>query len=327
MSGGAVREVVSIPTVILLRFPAELLPPSLRSGVPMDPLEQLKDLLSESKQRIMLHDFVSAITRKIVEDVGQDNFPVQGPTDEDALVDRLQRYEEILQTALQLEMLLGRWGLHEHAETAALPLRRLAGAFSVTGGITSLIAARWYPLFLLLYAGSIGAVSGGNYPIVRQLFHAAVPNRDGRKNRDILLIAAFKAMGEIQDIFQLFPGLERKHTPRSEHLYTLLEPYADSTLYLGADYEESFDRAEILMAIEYLHIEHPDAVGQEQRLWAPVGRFGWKTSSNPLGRFMAEASAAGKGWEPACAGLFGGSAARFVQLAEALSRRLAQVSW
>jgi hypothetical protein len=105
-------------------------------------------------------------------------------------------------------------------------------------------------------------------------------------------------------------------------------PKGTNTLYLGADYEEFFDRAEIFMSIEYMHIEHPEPVGQEERLWDPIGRFGWTTSPrNPLGRLVAEASAAGKSWEPARAGLFGGSGARFVELAEGLSRMMSQVSW
>jgi hypothetical protein len=166
-----------------------------------------------------------------------------------------------------------------------------------------------------------------NYQILPPLFHAAVPNPDGRKNRDVLLIAVFNAMREIHDGFKLYPGLERKHTPRSEHLYSLLEPIADNSLYLGADYEDIFDRAEIIMAIEYLHIQHPEPVDQEERPWGPVGRFAWKTLRNPLGRMLAEASAAGENWEPARAGLFGGSGARFVELAEGLSRKLSQFGW
>jgi hypothetical protein len=143
----------------------------------------------------------------------------------------------------------------------------------------------------------------------------------------ILLITVMNAMGEIHDGFKLFPGLERKRTPRSEHIYALLEPYAD-TPYLGADYEAFFDRAEIIMSIEYMHIEHPEPVGREERRWGPIGRFGWKTSPcNPLGRMIAEASTAGKSWEPARAGLFGGSGTRFVEVAEGLCRMLHQVSW
>ena len=155
--------------------------------------------------------------------------------------------------------------------------------------------------------GLLGAISGSNYQAVHKLSHAAVPNRDGRQNRDILLISVMNAMGEIHDGFKLFPGLERKRTPRSEHVYALLEPYADNTLYVGADCEEFFDRAEIIMSIEYMHIEHPEPVGQDERPWSPIGRFGWKTSPrNPLEPMIAEASTAGKSWEPARAGLFGG---------------------
>ena len=295
----------------------------------MDQLEQFKDLLSGPKQRIKLNDFVVDITKKLVSEVGEDKFPVQGPCDDTSFIKRLEKFEEIVRTVLPLQMLLGRWGLPDYAEIAALPMRRLAGAISPIGGNHYLIEARWYPVFLLLYASCIGAISGSNYQVVPKLFHAAVPNGDGRRNHEILLVSVFNAMSEIHDGFKLFPGLERKHTPRSEHLYALLEPYADSTLYLRTDYEEFFDGAEIMMAMEYIHIEHPEPVGQEERLFGPIiGRFGWKRlSRNPLGRLISEASAAGESWEPARAGLFGGSSARFVELAEGLSRMLGQVAW
>ena len=92
----------------------------------MDQLEQLKDLLSEPKQRIRLHDFVADITRRLVSEVGKDKLPVQGPSDGDSFIARLQEYREIIQTILPAQMLLGRWGLADHAEIAALPVRRLA---------------------------------------------------------------------------------------------------------------------------------------------------------------------------------------------------------
>lgn len=294
----------------------------------MDQLEEFKELLGEPKERIKLHDFVAGITKKIVSETGQDKFPVQGRSDGDLFLARLQEYEEITRPVLRFQMLLGRWGLPDHAEIAALPLRRLAEVITPESGTTYLIEARWYPVFLLLYASCIGAISGSNYQVVHKLFHAAMPNRDGRKNRDILLISVFKAMGEIHDGFKLFPGLDRKYTPRSEHIYALLEPYADETLYLGTDYEEFFDRTEIMMTIEYMHIDHPEAVGEEESPWGPIGRFAWKRSPrNPLDRLIAEASAAGKSWEPTRAGLFGGSATRFVELAEGLARKLRYVSW
>jgi hypothetical protein len=160
----------------------------------MDQLEQVKDLLSEPKQRIKLHDFLADITKKLVPELGQDKLPVQGPSDGDSFIARLQKHEEIIGSVLPVQMLLGRWGLPDHAEIAALPLRRLAGAIAPTGGNSYLIEARWYPMYLLLYAGCIGAISGTNYEVLHNLLHAAVPSRDGRQNRDILLISVMKAM-------------------------------------------------------------------------------------------------------------------------------------
>jgi hypothetical protein len=161
---------------------------SYEQELSMDQLEQFKELLSDPKQRIKLHDFVADRTKNLVAEVGQDKLPVQGPSDGNSFIARLQTYEGILQTVLPLQMLLGRWGLPDHTDIAAFPLRRLAGAILATGGSTYLIEARWYPVLLLLYASCIGAISGSNYQVVHKLFHAAMPNQEGRQNRDILLI-------------------------------------------------------------------------------------------------------------------------------------------
>ena len=69
-------------------------------------------------------------------------------------------------------------------------------------------------------------------------------------------------------MFRLLPGLDRRHTPCSDHLFEVLKPLLDELLFLGSEYERAFDIFEVLYAIEYAF--------QSDRGWGPVGRFGWK---------------------------------------------------
>jgi hypothetical protein len=295
----------------------------------MDQIEHFKDLLSEPKQIIKLNDFVAQATKTIVSELNQSKFGVQTALNNNEFIDRMHAYEEATQSMLVTEMLLGRWAHSQQSQIATIPFRRIAGAIAPSGGNGSLLAARWYPALLLLYAGCIGAVAGDNYQIIYKLTQiSGLPNPYGRNNDDLLLISVFRTMGEIDDGFKLFPGLAKRFTPRSEYIYTLLEPSAEDILYIGTDYESIFDRVEMFLSLEYIHLKHPETIGKDEWTSAPVGKFGWKNlHSNPLNQLIAEAEAAGESWPPLQAGLFGGSIGRFRELAGGLSRLVNRLGW
>jgi hypothetical protein len=295
----------------------------------MDQIEHFKDLLSEPKKIIKLNDFVAQATKTIVSELNQSKFGVQTVPNNNEFIDRMHAYEEATQSMLVTEMLLGRWAQSQQSQVATMPLRRIAGAIAPSGGNGYMLAARWYPVFLLLYAGCIGAVAGDNYQIIYKLTHiSGLPNPYGRNNDDVLLISVFRAMGEIDSGFKLFPGLAERYTPRSEYIYKLLEPPTEEILYIGTDYESTFDRVEAIISLEYIHLNHPESIGKDEWTSAPVGKFGWKhRHSNPLSQLIEEAEVAGDSWPPLQAGLFGGSIGRFRELAGGLSRLVNQLGW
>jgi hypothetical protein len=293
----------------------------------MDQLEQLKDLLSEPKQAIKLTDFMAHASKNIVSELNE--LSVQMQPNNDTFVSRIQKYEEAMQGMLTNEMLLGRWAQKQQSKVLTMPVKRIAAAISPAGGNSHLLTARWYPVLLLLYAGCIGALAGDNYEVIHELTHlSGLPNPYGRRNDDVLLISVFKNIADINDGFKSFPGLEKRQTPRSEHIHKLLESTAEDILYLGTDYEQIFDRAELVMSLEFIHLDHPETIGQGEWIWAPVGKFGWKNlHSHPLKQLAAEAAAAGDSWPPLQAGLFGGSSGRFLELAGSLSKFVNRLGW
>lgn len=60
----------------------------------MDKQERLKELLSETRYRIQLHDFLAQHTREVLARTGQDYFPSNGRIDNDIAVERMHKYEE-----------------------------------------------------------------------------------------------------------------------------------------------------------------------------------------------------------------------------------------
>jgi hypothetical protein len=294
----------------------------------VDQIDTLKDYLADPTKVIKLHDAYALLTKELVSQANDERFDVSLTADNALFVERMHQYERIVEKLLAAELLIGRWGQGNQAEIATMPLRRLAEAIQTKGGTTSLLQARWYPVYLLLYAGCIGATAGHNYEAIVSITHATAPNLYGAKNRDTLLTAVTAAMTDIHDMFQLFPGMERKRSPRSDHLFDLIRPYADDTLYLSSDYESIFDRTETILFIEYMHLDHPEPIADNERVWGPAGRFISKnTYVSPLSAIVAEATAAGHKWPPSRAGLFGGSTERFVELAKCGARLLSQSGW
>ena len=55
--------------------------------------------------------------------------------------------------------------------------------------------------------------------------------------------------------FSQLPGHKRHYVPCSEYLFKLLQPMLDDILFLGRDYEQYFDRFEVLLALVHADLE------------------------------------------------------------------------
>lgn len=294
---------------------------------PMNDIDTLKDLLSESKYKIRLFDLIAQHTREALSTTADDYFPVQGIVNNDVAVDRLSKYEIAVMKLIRFEVLLGFWGGKDQSDTLTFPIKRLAERLTVAAGSTFLINMRWYPIELLFYAGGIGALASSNYSNLYQLMQTRVPNQSTGESSN-LVIGVTHPLAEISTIFKVIPGHERNHVPRSEYLFKFFQPICDDLLFIGADYEAAFDRFEVFYALQYAHEHHSGAL--DHGIWAPVGRFGWKSSHHyvsPLKQIRDEANGEGQSWKPLQAGLFGGSFQRFDALADALESHVRQHSW
>jgi len=131
---------------------------------------------------------------------------------------------------------------------------------------------------------------------------------------------------ERTNVFKRLPGHERHYVPRSEYLFKLLQPILDDLLFLGRDYERYFDRFEVLLALVHADLEKVDG----DRIWGPVGRFGWKFRDgvvDPLKEILVEAERQKESWGPLKAGLFGGDYSRFETISSEYSKMIAGLNW
>ncbi len=294
----------------------------------MGVIEEVKELLSEERYRIKLHDFVAAQVREVIPQISDEQFPSQGNWSDQEFVERLKKYEGITANLCGVQVLLAYWGTEANRETLTLPVKQICGCLRPVSGRTGWIGLRWYPALLLLYFGGIAAVAAGKYDNLRMLLQANIPSPERSYEGVTLIRKISNALDDIGDAFKKIPGHESQYTPRSEYLLQLLQPTMDGLLFLGIEYESQFDRFEVLLALE-----HAEQYAREQygRVWGPVGRFGWKLkgrdASNPLHQVITEAEAQRDSWPPITAGLFKGSAERFKEIASEYYQMIAKLGW
>jgi len=286
---------------------------------------ELKELLSVPQNRIRLDDYVSHHIRRFLEEADLRHFPVQmsGIQGSD-LVERIQAYETLSKDLQQVATLLARWGDADQVLQLERILTRLAETDKGTSGLVVLLKLCWYPLMLLMYCAGIAAIASKNYRILKIVFDTTV-QPDAHDDRRPLVVHVMSNMTDIHDTFKHLPGQEKKYVPRSEHLFTLLQPVLEDLLFLGRGYEQYFDEFEVLMALAFAHAT--------QHGWGPPGRFAWKHSSrlglgqSPYRQIVEQAEKYGTEWQPLRAGLFDGSLDNFKKQAEAYGERLSKLGW
>jgi hypothetical protein len=288
-------------------------------------VDRTKELLSDPKLRILLHDLVTEKTREAISLTGDDHFPLGGSWDVEEFAKRLSDYEQIAGDLVSMAALLGNWGTDNHLDIMTLPAKRIGERIQPGSGLNVWLALRWYPLLLFTYSLGIASVASNNYRILSEFFRARIP--DQRSGGELaLILAVLSSLSDLSDAFKKLPGHEKQHVPHSEYIYKTLQPRLDDLLFLGAEYEHLFDRFEILLALEHAH-QHSR---QGHSPWGPIGRFGWKHfrgHGSPFADLVQEAELAGHNWTPIAGGFFDGSYERFQEIAAAFTERLQRLVW
>jgi hypothetical protein len=286
--------------------------------------EEMKELLSDPKNKIKLDDFVSQHIKSFLSEADLQNFPIQGINpDKESFLDRLQKYEEITKDLQQIVILLAKWGDQNQLLLLKKVFDRLVETDKGSSGLVFWINFGWYPLQILMYSAGISALSAKKYDALKIILETPIRLLPHEGKNTILIIPVASRLSEITEGFKWIPGHESKHTPRSEHLFQLLQPVLENILFLGKSYEQLFDDFEIHSALVF-----SDATGRD---WAPIGRFGWKhergREGSPFDLIIEEAKKDGENWPPLKAGLFHGSLEKFLELSTTFRERLNKLSW
>lgn len=280
-------------------------------------VEKAKDLLRSHADRMALDGLVAEQVEHLLGETDRTKLPLDArPIDGAAVLARVRLYEAAVADLAATVALIGRWGLPDHFPSLARVLTHLGDAADDAAGYNGWIALNWLPFFILHYSAGVAAVAAGRYDVLNALYAAPVGRRSQSDDPTTAVARAVARMvsADRNEIFKLLSDLDRRTTPVSDYLFGFLERHLKAVIPLRVELETVFDRFEVIDTLTTYSRQ-----ANEKRVWSPPGRFIWKNESyagGPLSLVQAEAKLHGEGWAPTKAGLFGGSSARFIDLAE-----------
>lgn len=312
---------------VLIAVPAAM--PMLHIDESASVIDMIKEYLSDPRYRIKLHDLVAQVLREVLLVTTKDNFAVQGTNwSLEEFTRRLKEYEDVVENLQSISCCISYWGQQEHVPILKMALTRLTDRLESQSGVVVWLALRWYPIIQLLYSAGISALAAEKYENLAAMLLTKVGSSHSRRASTELTLSVGEAILDLErsDAFKQLPGHERHYVPRSEYLFKLLQPMLDDLLFLGRDYEQAFDRFEVLFALVHADL----AQIERSHIWGPIGRFGWKfhnDDANPLKDVISEAERQKESWGPLKAGLFGGDYSRFENVASGYIKKISGLNW
>lgn len=291
-------------------------------------VRRVKSLLASESTSIELHDCMIEEVRRFLSVTGEDNFKAQGQFSQDEFLDRISRYEELCNDLMLLAACIAYWAKPGHKPILQKVFARSTDRLESQSGLAVWLYLRWYPLIMGLYCSGIAAVEGQRYDSLANVFYTVIGSPEEGQSEKYFVESVGAGILELTraNVFKQLPGHDRHYTPMSEYLFKILQPKLDDILFIGKNYERSFDEFEVLFALVVADIKRQ----RNGHVWGPVGRFGWKHRSRhngPLSRIIGEAQAMGSDWGPLTAGLFGGTVDRFNAVADEYQRMISGLGW
>lgn len=289
-------------------------------------IARVKKLLSRDDSSIELHDFLLEEVQLFQSNTSEDNFANDGHFTEKEFAERIERYSHATTDLAALLACVAYWSRATHSQLIEKVLLRSVDRLQTSGGLVAWLRLRWFPSLALVYAAGIAAVASRNYSALTELLSTRVGKDEYQERNRLLIDIAVESMheGSIIESFRKLPEFERHYTPVSNYLHRFLQPIIEDALRIGRSYEDAFSEFEV-----FLSLSISDGLEYDSKLgWGPFGRFAWsRYDDSDLTKLIRKATHDGDNWRPLKEGLFGGSASRFIAVAEKLNDRVNQQGW
>jgi hypothetical protein len=269
----------------------------------------VKRYLVDPSAKIRLRDLVHEETEKLFAEISAPAFGAQTQHHPAAeLTERVEKYGALCETLVSIFVAGCYWGDDNTTKLWVASLQRIANTSESRGGLVYLLKLRRYPALLLLYSAGLAAVAAGNYATLAAVLTKPKVRDDQNKNVAICSeVYPFSVMEK--NVGHLLPGLDRHHTPVSDHLFDKLRGPLREFLPRDDDYQDAFDRFEYLLGLVHADLNRWEV---ENGWWGPFGCFAWRgrhfdQEGHTSQKIAAEIEAEGAGWPLLKAGFFDGS--------------------
>jgi len=288
-------------------------------------MKDLKKLVADDNLRVELHDRIGHNLKKLLDAFDGEQFSNEEKYSPEEFKTRIEKCEELTEELCKTQALLGYWGTINQSNLYTFSIENIAAALRGSRDNNIWKAVKWHSVRLLFYHGGISAIASKNYQKLFRLFDLKVPPPDHLQKMVSVGEALLIVNSRIDNIYNKLIETDNHKTPLSEYLYQRINMTLNDVIYLGPLFEPCFDKFEIMYALDYIDREHDEI---PERVWGPIGRFGFKVyEDNPFRHLVEEAEKLKENWQPLQAGLFGGSYERFQKICTSFQERLQRFRW
>ncbi len=236
----------------------------------------VKRYISDSKDKIRLHDFVMERTEEVYKELNSERFDSKGNIDEPLFQKRMQDYETVTVPLIKALIPIAYYDKGENSNLLTKAIDRIASS-ERQSSVFAWSQLQKYPSLLLLYVLGLRALSSNNfYNLAAILRNTKI--RDGRGKINLINKVnpyIFYSGGLAKLIKRPEPN---EFTPTNNHLFDIIRPIVKDYIPDNKEYDEIFNRFEYLFALNYIDLNKSDLTNLEEgnNARAPIGRFGWK---------------------------------------------------
>ncbi|MCY4012138.1 MAG: SIR2 family protein [Gammaproteobacteria bacterium] len=274
-----------------------------------------KRFASKPEHRIELHDLLATEVERVRLRLAESAPSVDAdPVGHAQIVAACEAKVEPLGRVLGV---LGRWGDGTETEDVAGILLSL---WADSADHPGPIHLQRYPSVLLLWAYAVGLVLAKRWRPLHDLLSYPIQGDNGGPGRLVDIPARWFLDGNRNDFWKRLPGMERRKTPASDHLFDVLDTWRTSFAAVVANFEDVHDLWEILFALTFSETqvsEDPSTPGNPP--WTHIGRNVWRHGSR---RRILDSIPGELRRDLLDAGFFGGSKTRLAATVDSFSALL-----
>lgn len=249
-----------------------------------------KRFLAKPEYRIQLDELFTREAERVVGLLDGPEFSPNGPFDRAQFRLRIERYEALTEALACMSGALGRWGGGDEFSLCVDVIKLIiAHGKKIGSGLNFHLNIRDYPAVLIFTSYGLGLAKSGRLDILHKLFSVEIniEYKDPIRMIDALFLNNWD--GGRNEIWHQLDGLDKRHTPLSDHLCELFSVWGKRFIGVDADRDLLFERFEMLGSLACFEVNGKADIQQalspksgRRGIFMPVGRSGWHQRTSKI---------------------------------------------